>query len=234
MSVPPYSEGTGKGQDLKRFDAVLFDLDGVLADSEPSWNDIDAAMLAHYGVIYGGEHKSSILGTSFSIALQFYKDTFNLRAEIEEMALRRSEIALDFYAKRIPMYESAPGVLAHLRESGFKLGLATSSVSSVVVPFLKRHDIAKYFDALTFGDEVQNGKPNPDIYLKAAAKVGVEPARCLVVEDALSGIQAGKSAGMTVVAIPDARFMDVSLYPGKADVIIDELGELTDWIAHNN
>jgi len=219
---------------LKRFEAVLFDLDGVLADSEPLWNDIDAAMLAHYGVTYRGEHKASILGTSFSIALQFYKDTFNLRCEIEEMALRRREIALDFYATQIPMYQAAPRVLQSLREDGFKLGLATSSVGSIVSPFLDRHDIAKHFHALTFGDEVEKGKPNPDIYLKAAAKVGVEPARCLVVEDALSGIQAGKSAGMAVVAIPDARFMDVSLYPGKADAIIDELGELTEWIAHNN
>lgn len=219
---------------MKRFEAVLFDLDGVLADSEPLWNDIDAAMLSQYGVTYGGEHKASILGKSFPIALQFYMDTFNLRCEIEEMALRRSEIALDFYAKQIPMYQAAPRVLQSLREDGLKLGLATSSVGSIVVPFLERHDISKYFHGLTFGDEVENGKPNPDIYLKAAAKVGVEPARCLVVEDALSGIQAGKSAGMTVVAIPDARFVDVSLYPGKADAIIDELAELTDWIAHNN
>lgn len=219
---------------MKRFDAVLFDLDGVLADSEPMWNDIDAAMLGHYGVTYRGEHKASVLGKSFPIALQFYKDTFNVRAEIEEMALRRSEIALDFYAKQIPMYPSAPRVLNALRELDLKLSLATSSVGSIVTPFLERNDIKKYFDALTFGEEVENGKPHPDIYLKAAAKVGVEPARCLVVEDALSGIQAGKSAGMTVIAIPDARFVDVAFYPGKADVIIGELGELTDWIAHNN
>jgi len=219
---------------LKRFDAVLFDLDGVLADSEPMWNDIDAAMLAHYGVTYRGEHKASVLGKSFPIALRFYKDTFGVQAPIEEMFTRRSEIALDFYARQIPMYPGAPRVLQWLRDENLKLSLATSSVGSIVQPFLDRNDIAKYFHALTFGEEVENGKPHPDIYLKAAAKVGVEPARCLVVEDALSGIQAGKSAGMTVVAIPDARFVDVALYPGQADVIFDELGELTAWMTHNN
>lgn len=215
---------------MKRFEAVLFDLDGVLADSEPMWNEIDAALLAPYGVTYRGEHKPTVLGKSFTLALQFYKDTFNIGEEIETLAVRRGEIALDYYAKQIPMFEGAPQVLAHLRESGLKLGLATSSVSSLVRPFLERHDILKYFDAVTFGEEVEHGKPNPDIYLKAAGKVGVEPAQCLVVEDALAGIQAGKSAGMTVVAIPDARFMDVTLYPDRADAIIAKLSDLTRWV----
>lgn len=211
------------------FSAVLFDLDGVLADSEAMWNDIDAAMLAHYGVTYGGEHKAQVLGKSFQLSLQFYKDTFNVRAEIEEMMLRRQEIAFDFYANQIPMYPATPATLAGLRAMNLKLSLATSSVSALVRPFLERHDLSKYFDALTMGEEVERGKPDPDIYLKAAAKVGVEPARCLVVEDALSGVQAGKSAGMTVVAIPDARWVDPALYPGRADAVLSSLDELLPW-----
>ncbi len=219
---------------MARFEAVLFDLDGVLADSEPMWNDIDGALLAEHGVTYAGEHKHAVLGTSFQRALQFYKDTFNLRAEIEELLVRRREIALDFYATKIPMFAPSPQVLAELKEMGLRLGLATSSVGPVVLPFLERHDIKKYFDALTTGEEVERGKPDPDIYLKAAGKVHVVPEKCLVVEDALAGVQAGKSAGMTVVAIPDPRFVDVSLYPERADAVIADLGELTAWIRQNN
>jgi HAD superfamily hydrolase (TIGR01509 family) len=197
------------------------------------WNDIDGALLAEHGVTYKGEHKHAVLGTSFQRALQFYKDTFNIRAEVEELLIRRREIALDFYATKIPMFEAAPNVLAELKAMDLRLGLATSSVSHVVLPFLERHDIKKYFAALTTGEEVERGKPDPDIYLKAAGKVGVAPEKCLVIEDALSGVQAGKSAGMTVVAIPDPRFMDVTLYPERADVVIGELGELLGWVREN-
>jgi len=217
-----------------RFSAVLFDLDGVLADSEAMWNEIDGAMLADYGVSYSGEHKAQVLGKGFTPALQFYKDTFNLRAEIEEMSLRRRDIALDFYANRIPIFEAAPKVLSALRDLDLRLSLATSSISALVLPFLERHDLTKYFDALTTGEEVEFGKPHPDIYLKAAAKVGIEPARCLVVEDALAGVQSGKSAGMTVVAIPDARWADPALFPSRADAVIGNLDELLPWLHTQN
>lgn len=216
---------------MKKFAAILFDLDGVIADSEPMWNDIDSAMLQTYGIEYAGEHKHQILGTSFSVALNFYRETFNIRAEIEEMMLRRRDIARDFYAERIPIFESAPQVLAALKKQNFTLGLATSSIADLVLPFLKRHDLNQYFDAFTTGEEVEHGKPAPDIYLAAAHKANAEPQRCLVVEDALAGLQAGRAAGMTTVAIPDARWVDVSLFPDRADGVLDDLVQLPDWIS---
>jgi HAD superfamily hydrolase (TIGR01509 family) len=211
--------------------AIIFDLDGVLADSEPMWNEIDGAMLAYYGVQYSGEHKHQVLGKSYPIALEFYRAQYGLRTDIEEMMLRRSAIATDYYAKHIPVFPATTRVLRDLSTRGLPLGLATSSVGELVLPFLKRHGIEKYFTQLTTGEEVKNGKPHPDIYLRAAEKLEVEPKNCLVVEDALAGIEAGKSAGMKVAAIPDARFMDLSLYPGGADFLLNELGELPDLVA---
>jgi HAD superfamily hydrolase (TIGR01509 family) len=200
-------------------------MDGVLADSEPLWNEIDGALLKLYGVEYSGEFKHEVLGKDFPTAMKFYSERFGIRTDLEVMALRRHAIAEDFYANRIPLFESVPRVL-HALSARFALGLATSSIRPLVLPFLARHDIAKYLAQITTGDEVQNGKPAPDIYLKAAKKIGVAPEHCLVVEDALAGVQAGKSAGMKVVAIPDPRFMDVTLYPGKADYILENLHEL--------
>lgn len=209
-----------------RIEAILFDLDGVIADSEPLWDHIDAAMLAEYGVAYAGEHKKSVLGVSFPLALQFYKDTYKLRAELEELMLRRTAIATDFYAKRIPLFEDVPQVLADLKHMGLRLGLATSSVGALVLPFLERHRITRCFGGVVTGEEVRRGKPSPDIYLLAAHKVGVAPQSCLVVEDALPGIAAGHAAGMQVAAIPDPRLVDVSLYEGKAESMLTRLGEL--------
>lgn len=206
--------------------SILFDLDGVLADSEPSWTEIDTAFLKLYDIDYRGEHKHQVAGKSYPLAVEFYQQQYSLRTGIEQLLLERTALARDFYAKRIPIFDAAPAVLAALKEMGLKVGLATSSVRDIVLPFLRRHDIERYFDTITTGEEVERGKPHPDIYLRAAEKIGAAAQECLVVEDALAGIAAGKAAGMAVVAIPDARFMDMSLYPGGADYQLGALDEV--------
>ncbi len=194
-------------------------MDGVLADSEVMWNAIDGTMLAEYGVEYRGEHKAQVLGKSFPIALQFYIDTYNLPSTIAHLNERRTAIAIDYYGSKIDVFADVHGVLSALRVREIPLGVATSSVGALIRPFLQRHGIAEHFKAIITGEEVVRGKPHPDIYLKAAEKVGIAPEKCLVVEDALAGIQAGKSAGMTVAAIPDPRFSGALLFPEKADHI---------------
>ena len=205
---------------------VIFDMDGVLADSETLWNDIDAAMLAEHGVTYAGEHKHQVLGKSFALSLQFYKEQFGLLCTIEHLTERRIVIATDYYASRIEMFPDAPHVLQTLRERGLRIGMATSSVSTLALAFLERHKLRDFFDTIVGGEEVEHGKPNPHIYLRAAEKLEAQPTQCLVVEDALAGVQAGKSAGMTVAAIPDPHFADARDYEGKADFILTRLNEV--------
>lgn len=209
-----------------KLQAVIFDLDGVLADSEPRWNDIDAALLKEFGAEYNPADKQQVLGKSFPLAIQYYKQTYSLEPEIEALMRRRSEIAAVYYAEHIDIFAAAPAVLEALRRQGLQIGLATSSVSDFVIPFLTRHNLIGFFDQIVTGEEVKHGKPSPDIYLRAAQKLAIDPSHCLVVEDALAGIQAGKSAGMTVVGIPDPRFVDVAQYAGKADYLIGELAAL--------
>lgn len=211
-------------------EALLFDLDGVIADSETMWNAIDGAMLAECGVTYNGEHKEHVLGKSFPLALQFYKETFDLTQSVEEMIPLRTRIAADFYATKIDIYPAVRPVMEFLREAQLPFALATSSVGSLIRPFLERHKLTDYFAAIITGEQVTRGKPYPDIYLLAAREIGIAPEKCLVVEDALAGVQAGKSAGARVVAIPDPRFMDITLYPGKCDYILNHLGELPDLV----
>lgn len=211
-------------------EAILFDMDGVIADSETMWNEIDGAMLAECGATYKGEHKEHVLGKSFQLALQFYKETFGLSQTIEHLNERRTIIATDYYATKIDIYPDVLPVMEFLRETGLPLVVATSSVGALIRPFLERHKLAPYFKAVITGEEVTRGKPYPDIYLKAADRAGAAPEKCLVVEDALAGVQAGKSAGAIVAAIPDPRFMDVTLYPGKCDYILNRLGELPELV----
>jgi HAD superfamily hydrolase (TIGR01509 family) len=208
------------------FRAVIFDLDGVLADSEPTWDEIDAQLLSEYGVKYRGEYHREVLGVSYRGSVEFFKKTFHISAPTEEMMKRRGEIATEFFAKQIGLFPNAKRVLEELRGMKLKLAVATSSVSASARPFLDRHQITKFFDVIITGDEIQRGKPEPDIYLRTAEKLGVDPSDCLVIEDSLSGIAAAKAAHMRVAAIPDRRFVDPREYEKEADFLLNNLSEI--------
>ena len=208
------------------FRAVIFDLDGVLADSEPWWNEIDATLLAEYGVTYRGEYHRNVLGISYRLAVEFYKKTFNLSVPAEEMMRRRGEIAVDFFANKIGLFPSNREVLEELQQMTLRFAVATSSVSASARPFLDRHNLTQLFDVIVTGDEVEHGKPQPDIYLRAAEKLRVSPDACLVIEDSLSGIASAKAAKMCVAAIPDARFVDPREYEQEADYVLSSLEKI--------
>jgi HAD superfamily hydrolase (TIGR01509 family) len=208
------------------FRALIFDLDGVLADSEPWWNDIDAALLAEYGVSYRGEYHQNVLGINYRLAIEFYKKAFGLSVPSEEMMRRRSEIATEFFAQHIDLFPSVKAVIEELRGMNLRLAVGTSSVSPSARPFLDRHGLTSFFDVIVTGEEVERGKPYPDIYLRAAEKLHIPADACLVVEDALSGIAAAKAAKMRVAAIPDTRFVDPRKYQNQADFILSSLKEL--------
>ncbi|PYK91813.1 MAG: hypothetical protein DME35_00970 [Verrucomicrobia bacterium] len=213
--------------------AVIFDLDGVLADSEPWWNKIDAKLLAEYGVDYHGEYHREVLGVSYRLAVEFYKTKFGISVPTEELVKRRGEIATEFFANRVGLFPNAKRVLEELRkirlpgsDMKLRLALATSSVSTSARPFLDRHHLTRFFDVVVTGDEIERGKPEPDIYLSTAEKLGLRPNECLVVEDSLSGIAAAKAAKMRVAAIPDRRFVDPREYEKKADFLLNDLADI--------
>jgi HAD superfamily hydrolase (TIGR01509 family) len=208
------------------FEAVTFDLDGVLADSEPWWNEIDLELLAEQGVNYKGEYHRDVLGVSNTVAVEFYKKAFNIPTPVEALMWRRGEIAAAFFADRIGLFPCAETTLNELRKMQLRLGLATSSLSASARPFLERTGIDHFFDVIVTGEEVQRGKPDPDIYLQTARRLGVPPDRCLAIEDALAGVAAAKGAHMCVAAIPDTRFVDRREYERKADYVLQSLSEI--------
>jgi len=208
------------------FRAVIFDLDGVLADSEPWWNKIDKKLLAQYGVTYRGEYHRNVLGVSYRLAVEFYKKAFGLSVSTEEMMRRRAEIAIEFFANRVGLFPSAKKILQELQRMNLSLAIATSSVSASARPFLHRHQLTAFFDTIVTGDEIERGKPHPDAYMRAAEKLGLAPDACLVIEDALSGIAAAKAANMRVAAIPDTRFVDPREYQKEADYVLGSLSEI--------
>jgi HAD superfamily hydrolase (TIGR01509 family) len=210
--------------------AVIFDLDGVLADSEPWWSQIDATLLAEYGVRYRCEHHQNVVGVSYRLAVEFYKKAFGLSAPTDEMMRRRGEIATEFFANRVGLFPNVEEVLEELRQMKLHLAVATNSVSASARPSLDRHQLTGFFEVIVTGEEVKRGKPAPDIYLCAAEQLGIPAEACLVVEDALPGVAAAKAAKMRVAAIPDRRFVDPRDYEKEADYILGSLKELPELI----
>jgi HAD superfamily hydrolase (TIGR01509 family) len=219
---------------IRPFDAVTFDLDGVLADSEPWWNKIDVKLLAEHGINYRGEYHQNVLGVSYRVAVEFYKDAFGIPASVEELMRRRGEIATDFFGNRVGLFSSAKTTLQQLRQMRLPLAVATSSISASARPFVARTGIEGFFDVIVTGDEVKRGKPHPDIYLETAKKLGIPAEACLVIEDALAGVAAAKAAKMRVAAIPDTRFVDPLEYRNQADYVLGDLSEIPSLIHHVN
>src|ERR1043166_4205647 len=178
------------------FRAVIFDLDGVLADSEPWWTEIDAKLFAEYGVTYRGEYHQNVVGVSYRLAVEFYKKAFGLSAPTDEMMRRRGEIATEFFANRVGLFPNVKEVLEELRQMKLHLAVATSSVSASARPFLDRHQLTGFFEVIVTGEEVERGKPAPDIYLCTAEKLAIPPDARLVIEDSLSGVAPAKPAKM--------------------------------------
>ena len=216
------------------FHAVIFDLDGVLADSELWWNQIDAQLLTEHGINYRGEYHRNVLGVSYRLAVDFYKNAFHIPASVEELMRRRGEIAIDFFATRVGLFPSAKTTLEQLRKMSLQLGVATSSVSASARPFLERTGIRSFFEVVLTGDEVQRGKPDPDIYLEIAKRLGMPAETCLVIEDAFAGVAAAKAAKMRVAAIPDTRFVDPREYEKEADYVMGSLLEIPALIRRAN
>jgi HAD superfamily hydrolase (TIGR01509 family) len=146
------------------------------------------------------------------------------------MMKRRGEIATEFFANRIGLFPHAEKVLEELRLMKMQLAVATSSVSASARPFLDRHQLTAFFDVIITGDEVERGKPDPDIYLRTAEKLGVATDVCLVIEDSLSGIAAAKAANMRVAAIPDRRLVDPREYEKQADHLLNDLSEVLELV----
>ena len=204
-------------------EAVIFDMDGVLADSEPLYHLSMNQVLQAHGHSLTNEDNRIILGTTVIHTWKWLKDRFGLDGELEEWIGVYDRIILKNLKENV---EPSPGLydlLDSLKARGLPIGLASSSQANWVDTVLTTLDVKDRFSVVVSGDMVTNGKPAPEIFLKAAGELGAEPSRCLVFEDSPHGIQAGKSAGMTVVAVLTdlTRDLDLSLADRRIESLSD-------------
>lgn len=193
---------------LENKKAVIFDLDGSLVDSMWIWKDIDIEYLGRFQIPLPEGLQQQIEGMSFSETAKYFKETFQIPDSIEQMKEDWNQMAFDKYEKEVELKPGVEDFLKECQKRGIKLGIATSNSRELMDTIAKAHDLDRYFSYILTGCEVERGKPAPDIYLAVAGKLNVDPKDCLVFEDIIPGIMAGKAAGMTVCAVEDAYSME--------------------------
>lgn len=214
---------------LKNIDAVIFDLDGTLVDSMWMWKQIDIEYLSQFDLELPDNLQTEIEGMSFSETAVYFKNRFQLKVTIDEIKAAWNEMAYQKYQHEVNFKEGALEFLRYLKRHRIKTGIATSNSKALVDAVMASHGVMELFDSIHTSCEVEKGKPAPDIYHLVAKDLEVEPDRCLVFEDVINGIKAGKNASMKVCAIYDDFSQDVDKEKRKlADYYIRDFKEIVE------
>ena len=211
---------------MTRLDAVVFDMDGVLVDTEHLWDEVREELTDEWGGRYTPEAQQAMMGMSSHEWSRYLHDTVGLRAPPEVINAEVVTRMLARYEVDLPVVPGAVEAVRRLRDDGFALAVASSSNRELIDAVLGRLGLAPLFAATVSSEEVDRGKPAPDVYLEAARRLGVEPRRCVAVEDSASGIRAASSAGMRVFALPNRHFPPDAVALGLAAHVVEDMHEL--------
>ncbi len=203
--------------------AVIFDMDGLMIDSERMAYEGYVAECAKLGLTMDEGFYRSVMGTTVAVAAQKFYDRFGASFPLDEMVdTVLSHMDDRFEEEGVPLKKGLKELLAYLKGDGYKTIVATSSTRERVDKILQMAGLTGYFDGSICGDEVEKGKPDPEVFLKACQKAGVQPQDALVLEDSEAGIQAAFSAGIPVICIPDMKYPQKE-DEEKADRVVDSL-----------
>jgi HAD superfamily hydrolase (TIGR01509 family) len=207
-------------------EAVVFDLDGLLLDSEQVWDEVREQLVRERGGTWTDSAQADMMGMSSPEWSRYMHDSLGLRESPEEINAEVVRRMLERYRARLPLL---PGALEAVRRlaAEWPLALASSSNRPLIEAFLDAAGVRELFAATVSSEEVSRGKPAPDVFLEAARRLGVPPERCTAIEDSASGLRAAKAAGMCVVAIPNVHYPPPADTLALADVVLGSLEELT-------
>ena len=206
--------------------AVVFDLDGVLIASEEVWDSVREAYVRERGGRYDEVVQRALMGMSSVEWSRYLHEEAGVPDEPEAINAEVVRLMLERYREALPLIPGSVGAVRRLA-ARFPLGLASSSNRELIDAVLEAAGVTELFAATVSSDEVARGKPAPDVYLEAAARLGVAAERCGAVEDSHGGIRSAKAAKMFVVAIPNPTYPPDEEALAQADVVLDSLADLT-------
>ena len=207
-------------------EAVIFDLDGVLVDSEHVWDEVREELARERGGRWHDRAQADMMGMSSVEWSRYMHEVIGLAEPAEEIdaeVVRRMQAR---YAEELPLVEGGVEAVRRLA-ADFRLGLASSSNRPIIDAVLTAAGVGELFEATVSSEEVERGKPAPDVYLEAARLLGVPPAQCAAIEDSANGIRSASAAGMRVIAIPNRRYPPPADALALADVVLSSVVELS-------
>jgi HAD superfamily hydrolase (TIGR01509 family) len=206
--------------------AVVFDLDGVLVDSEHVWDEVREQLARERGGRWHERAQADMMGMSSLEWSAYMHDVIGLADPPEEISaevVRRME---ERYAHELPLIDGAVGAVRRLH-GAYRLGLASSSNRPLIDAVLASAGLSSLFEATVSSEEVPRGKPAPDVFLEAARRLGVAPERVAAIEDSANGLRAAHAAGMRTIAIPNRRYPPPEDALAVADLVLESLDELS-------
>ncbi|SDY39597.1 haloacid dehalogenase superfamily, subfamily IA, variant 3 with third motif having DD or ED/haloacid dehalogenase superfamily, subfamily IA, variant 1 with third motif having Dx(3-4)D or Dx(3-4)E [Micromonospora pattaloongensis] len=206
--------------------AVVFDLDGVLIDTEPVWEEVRRAYVAETGGTWLPEAQRRLMGMSTAEWSRYLGADLGVGRDPERVATEVIERMAGRYEQRLPLVPGAVDAVRRLA-ARFPLGLASSSPRRLIDRVLVVAGLADAFTVTLSTEQVAAGKPSPDVYLAAAERLGVPPSECAAVEDSSNGLRAAAAAGMAVIAMPHAAYPPAPDALALADLVIATPEELT-------
>jgi HAD superfamily hydrolase (TIGR01509 family) len=206
--------------------AVVLDLDGVLIEGEEVWDEVRRTLVRERGGRWTPQAQAAMMGMSSPEWSRYMAE--QLAVPMAPQAISDETVArvVARYREALPLVDGAVEVVPALA-GRWPLGLASSANRPIIDLVLDRSGLAGCFRATVSSEEVARGKPAPDVYLEAAARLGVAPAACAAVEDSGNGLRAAAAAGMRVVAVPNRRFPPPPELLAAADLVVADLRELT-------
>ena len=207
-------------------EAVIFDLDGVILDSEELWDEVREALARERGGRWHERAQEDMMGMSSREWSVYMHEQIGLPEPPEEINREVVRRMLERYRGELPLIPGAVETVERLA-ARWPLGLASSSNRELIDAALEASGLARHFRVTVSSEEVARGKPAPDVYLEAARRLEVAPEHCAAVEDSQNGIRSAKAAGMRVIAIPNRRFPPGEDALAEADVVLDSIAELT-------
>ena len=202
---------------------VIFDMDGVIIDSERVYQDIERSMYREHGIQVSREEHQKFMGTAELAMWTYMHEKYALKVSVEDLILEERERFINKLEipGTMPIMEGLLPLLTSLKQKGIPTWIASSSSRDIISKVLYINNLEDYFRGFVSGEDVQHSKPSPDIFLRTADIAGVKPSDCIVIEDSENGIKAARAAGMAVIALrhPDGGHLDLS----QANQIIDSL-----------
>jgi HAD superfamily hydrolase (TIGR01509 family) len=205
-------------------------MDGVIFDSERTYIDCCVEAAKKYSIANVVETCHKCLGITFEDTKRILRETYGEEFPTDDFCHESMEIFVSKYSGgRLPKKDGAEDILKFLKENDFKVALASSTPWHLVEEQLSSAGLIDYFDEIVTGNMVERSKPNPDIFLKAAEKIGMDPSECAVIEDSFNGVRAGHAAGMFTIMVPDILQPDDEIR-GLADMVLPSLYDVIKMI----